>query len=618
MKRIYTLFFFIAALNANVFALTGGPDAYGYIWRDNAEPNGPVYSWIDIVGLPGAINVLGLGDDNTSGPYPMGFNFHYYWYDVNQFWVGANGFIMFQNGNIQHPFPFIPDPNGYDDFIAAMGSDLNFGGPGNTASCWIWTNPSATQTVISWIAVPFWQSAQPTYNGSNSFQIILDNTDSSITFQYYIQQGIYSGGGNYMTIGIENNTGNVGLQVVYNPTNLGGYYINTPYAVKYYYPPSTTYVVNDVEAYWSNNITSGGVFLSAGTPTPFQMTAAVKNTGNVAVSPFGVNCQIRNSFNTLMTQDNFTTSALTPSQIQSFTMNNTFMPPSNAPGTYRMITTTSLAGDIVASNNTAIHEIVVVDTTLANIRLSFDDNGSDGAGLSWGGGDGGAGMHFVPPFYPCRVKQLHFFIAANDSSYGFYAKVNASGGPNGLPGALLDSVYVPPTSVATSAWNDITLNVPLQIDSGSFFVSWHMGGNNITLGRDTAKPISNRTYEVLGSTWAIYRYRETEDLMINATIDRDPNVSVSPVSPVSIGAGEFYPNPASKNTLLELNANTQDEVFVTLYSVDGKIVYENKTNAGHSSRLLIPIDVNHLENGVYMCRIRAGEFETTKKITVAH
>lgn len=616
MKKIYALLLFLAALNTNVSALTGGPDAFGYVWRDNAEPNGPTFSWIDIVGSPGSINVAPLGDDNTLGPYPIGFNFHYYWYDVNQFWVGANGFIMFNNGNIAHPFPVIPSAANPHDFIAAMGSDLNFGGVGNTASCWVWTNPAANICVISWIAVPFWQQAVPYYTGSNSFQIILDNTDSSITFQYQVQNGVYPAGGNYMTVGIENNTGNVGLQVMYTPPNLGGYYITTPYAVKFYYPASTTYIVNDVEAHWSNNITSGGVFLSSNTSVPFQMTAAVKNTGNVSVSPFGVNCQIRNSFNVLMTQDNMTTNALAPAQVQSFTMNNTFLP--SAPGTYKMLTTTALAGDIVASNNVGTHEIVVVDTTLPNIRLSFDDNDIDGAGLSWGGGDGGAGMHFVPPFYPCRVKQLHYFIDANDSSYGFYAKVNASGGPNGLPGALLDSVYVQPTSVTTGAWNDVLLTLPIQIDSGSFFVSWHMGGNNITLGRDTAKPISNRTFEVLGNTWAIYRYRETEDLMINATIEIDPNVSVTPISPVTAGAGDFYPNPANKNTMLELNVNTQDAVHVSLFSVDGKNVYENNIPSGHSSRLLIPLDVSKLENGIYLCRIRSGNFEATRKITVAH
>ncbi|HLG35382.1 MAG TPA: T9SS type A sorting domain-containing protein, partial [Bacteroidia bacterium] len=459
----------------------------------------------------------------------------------------------------------------------------------------------------------------PTWIGSNSFQIILNKNDSSITFQYWVQTGVYINGGNFMTVGIENNTGNVGLQVMYNPPNLGGYYIATPYAVKFYYPPSTTYVVNDVEAHWSNNLISGGVFLSRATPIPFQMTAAVKNTGNVSVSPFGVNCKILNSSNVIMTQDNAVSNALSPAQVQVLTMNNTFSTTATTPlGTYKMITTTSLAGDIVASNNVGIHEIVVVDTVPANIRLSFDDNGADGAGLSWGGGDGGAGMQFVPPFYPCRVKQLHFFIESNDSSYGFYAMVNASGGPNGLPGQLLDSVYIPPTSVTAGAWNDVLLSIPLQIDTGSFYLSWHMGGNNITLGRDTAKPISNRTFEVLGNTWAIYRYRETEDLMINATIERDPNVAVTEIVPTSAGAGDFYPNPASKNTMLELNVNTQDVVLVSLFSVDGKRVYENKIPSGHSSRLLIPLDVSKLENGIYMCRIRAGDFEATRKITVAH
>jgi hypothetical protein len=43
----------------------GGPDAYGYVWKDQADA--PSYNWID----PSSHQVVnGLSDDNFVGPFP--------------------------------------------------------------------------------------------------------------------------------------------------------------------------------------------------------------------------------------------------------------------------------------------------------------------------------------------------------------------------------------------------------------------------------------------------------------------------------------------------------------------------------------------------------------------
>ena len=102
MKQLFTLFFSVL-VSVSAFAGQGGPDTWGYTWKDSNEPGGPVYSWIDIVS-EGGTEVKLLADDNSRGPFPMNFDFTYYWYDVNQFWVGSNGYLLFQNGNIASPF----------------------------------------------------------------------------------------------------------------------------------------------------------------------------------------------------------------------------------------------------------------------------------------------------------------------------------------------------------------------------------------------------------------------------------------------------------------------------------------------------------------------------------
>ena len=49
VKKIFCVSLLIALITsaAPAIAGTGGPDSYGYIWRDTAS-GGPAYAWIDI------------------------------------------------------------------------------------------------------------------------------------------------------------------------------------------------------------------------------------------------------------------------------------------------------------------------------------------------------------------------------------------------------------------------------------------------------------------------------------------------------------------------------------------------------------------------------------------
>ena len=105
---------------------SGGPDLYGYTWKDSNDPNGPTYNWIDITSYAEVQQIESLADDNTRGPYVIGFPFHYYWYDVNSFYIGSNGYISFGNALLASPIKSIPDTVAPQNFIAAFESDLNY------------------------------------------------------------------------------------------------------------------------------------------------------------------------------------------------------------------------------------------------------------------------------------------------------------------------------------------------------------------------------------------------------------------------------------------------------------------------------------------------------------
>lgn len=84
---------FLPFSNAVAVPGAGGPDGFGYKWKDSDEPNGPLFNYIDISST-GTL-VEGLLDDNYVGSFPIGFTFNFYGSDYTAFNIASNGFIGF-------------------------------------------------------------------------------------------------------------------------------------------------------------------------------------------------------------------------------------------------------------------------------------------------------------------------------------------------------------------------------------------------------------------------------------------------------------------------------------------------------------------------------------------
>lgn len=607
MKKLATLFLmFVLGFNTTFGQTSGGPDTYGYIWRDSNDALGPVYNWIDILPLSGAQEVRFLADDNTIGSFPIGFPFHYYWYDVTQFWVGSNGYLGFTNGQISAPFGMIPNTAGTQNFLAAMACDLLFD-PLNSAECWRYTNPAQDTLIVSWLNVPFYDAANPAGSGNNEFQIILSAVDSSITYQYKTQTGFPAAGTN-VVIGIENNSGSIGLQHslnIFPPVN---------YAIKFQYPSGTTYVVNDASCNYNDNTESGGLF-RAKNGAQFTMTSQIKNTGNQNLASYNVFSRVVNSLGTTMVSDNKMSLASIPGQTENITMTNQFNP--LTAGTYRYVTTTQLPGDATPSNDQKVQEIVVVDTTTTSIRLTYDNGVEAGlGGLNWTGGQGGAAIYFVPPTYPAKVSEVYAYIVNNPMAVGYSMKIFDDNGTSGAAGTMLDSVFMGPSIVTFPAWNTTTLTTPLTINSGGIYVEWEMNGDALTLGQNQVPPFSFRTFEVISNVWAPYRYRETEDVMINISYEK-VHVSGAGISESELNDafGDFYPNPSSETASInyELPFNAKNLNY-TLYDVQGRIVNAAELNSNSGK---LTVDVNSLDAGIYTCKIVVDDQLVVRKLVIA-
>jgi hypothetical protein len=492
---------------APAIAATGGPDAFGYTWKDNAEIDGPVFNWIDITTT--GIQINGLADDNIVGPFVMETDMPFYWYRRKNIWIGSNGYIAFGGGNIASPFPTIPLNGGVNDYIAGMAADLNFLGTGNTAACYVLDETD--QTIISWVGVPFWNAAPPTFTGSNSFQIILNKVDSTITVQFQEQLGLTQN--NDLLLGIESVAGSIGLQHSADVYPVAGY------AIRYTPPTVSTLAVLDAIPLWNSNITTGGQFRSRN-GSDFQMIAAASNIGNTDLADFTLTGTLFNSGGAQQITASQNIATLVPGQDTVVLFPPQWTP--NPAGTYRFTSTISgVVNELVTVNNTRTQELVVVDTTLATHDLRFHGITDDGIGIGWNGGNGGVGMYFIPPYYPAYATHTTVRIMSDLGTAGYTMKVYDDDGINGGPGTLLDSVQIPMGSVLLGD-QVIPLSAPITITSGGVYVQWYMLGANINIAVDVTPPFSLRSYETIDGVWAEYRDREIQDFFIGLRLAQVP------------------------------------------------------------------------------------------------
>jgi Secretion system C-terminal sorting domain len=589
MKKILLAASILSSLTA--FANAGGPDAFGYTWKDSNEPGGPAYQWFDIstIGIP----VNGLGDDNFVGPIQIGFQFPYYWYTESKVWVGSNGYIEFGPGNLAANFPVIPTPSGVNNYIGGVIADLTFLNPGNTGQVFYYANQDTF--CVEYLNVPFWDQFSPGYNGSNSFEIILNRADSSITVNYMSSAGTSISN---FSSGIENGIGTMGLQPMMTlPPNLN-------YTIKYYYPTGNILQVTDASVNWNHQDGDGGIFL-ANLSGAHSLITQIENSGNTIIGPVAASGKVLTLTNTALVATGDTTPSMVPGQTATLVYPNSFSPTTN--GTRMFITRISgVSGDAIPVNDSIIQEMVVMDTTAQTVRLCFTNNHTEpvGTSISWAGGVGGVGVYIKPPGYPAKIINTNFILAsAPVSGLAFFAKIYDDNGPGGSPGTLLDSVAVFATQVIINGITAVPVATPnLIINSGGFYVNWDMASTSSSIAQSLTPPFSRQTYETFQNIWSTYRDYQTSDFFIGADVNFtfvgiDENMAMSGI--------KSYPVPSSDQFNFQFEKGTEEPVLITITDLTGKTVFSQQY-APALAGSLITIDIAAFAEGTYIYTIQSG------------
>ena len=149
-------------------------------------------------------------------------------------------------------------------------------------------------------------------------------------------------------------------------------------------------------------------------------------------------------------------------------------------------------------------------------------------------------------------------------------------------------------------------NIPIDLDFGGDFVQSLQLDVRVPVGasKEIELPISmdksrfeNLKYVCASDTSNI---TETKKACINISTE---------ISEIGI-----YPNPAEDNLYLEYYLPVSQDVYIELYTIDGKLLYTNRLFSSPAGKNTTKINLNLYTKGVYLVNIKTTEDSIIKKI----
>jgi len=260
-----------------------GPDAYGYYAyasNDSFYDQTPVYDWFELEGMGTQINILGLGDYTKTVSLP--FAFKYYGTNYNQIRISTDGWIAMGSGTQTAP---VNAPLPHNDNVAGMSAvfwdDLHCV-PFYPGDIFYYNDNANHRFIIEWDSISHNDTlVEPK---REVFQVILLDPahyptatgDGEMIFQYKKLVATES-----VTVGIENNSQNIGLQYVFNdnydPTASD---LLNELAIKFSTEPPSASIVTSVEENQDpgNELAQGGFGLEQNKPNPFNSHTRISYT----------------------------------------------------------------------------------------------------------------------------------------------------------------------------------------------------------------------------------------------------------------------------------------------------------------------------------------------------
>ena len=185
-----------------------GPDSAGYIATDSDTPGGPVFQWFDISTIGTLVTDWSRGGGTPDDGFlvvPLPWSFPFYGSTYDSLKIVTNGWLGFQtlSLNVDYGNSAIPSVSEPNLALYPFWDDMDLTSSGVVH----YYNDSTNQRfVVQWTSVPHYSSGGP-----YTYQVQISRT-GDILFQYLTMASVL----NSATIGIENGSGTVAVQVIYN------------------------------------------------------------------------------------------------------------------------------------------------------------------------------------------------------------------------------------------------------------------------------------------------------------------------------------------------------------------------------------------------------------------
>lgn len=666
-KLILSIASLFLIANVSFAQLTGSDNGFGYTWR--VTPNVPE-NWVDIDATGN--NVFGLGDDNFVGPIPLGFSFKYFWNEYNEVYVGSNGYLMFGEGkniasvgNAPGPpsgpgffnIPFAGDDN--HNFLAPYLSDLTFvtaqGNPAVSANgaARVRYQTIGNKFIISFLNVPFWNgNVNPTQvSGNNNFQVILDGDSNHVLFNYRQHgTGRYTGYTNWVRIGFENITGQLGAQIRGNLTAQAIAQL-TNGTIKITYPQSTTFSFKDAAVVGVFNRNNWGQAFAKGTPATLK--GVVRNSGTNAITdPITVRMLVLNDQGDDVYNSSVVLGGLAVGQDSTVTFPAPFTSVDEVKN-FTAILSTQVAGDQYAPNNSRASKLSVIDTAGGALSIVYTDrNNYNPNNVTINTQN--AGMVMESPVYPVALRKIQFDavwinpdglpggINWQDSTMAMRVRLFKGDGENGALGTFVDSFTVDVNNMLevdtiSPVFNNAgvitfyvlrhtyTLPQPILWDKGTMYAGVFQNRTTRflwnSLTSEITTPSSFRSQEMPGNVWGPSRSRDSTDYPIALVVTFDTTGSIITRSPAKMASAELmnmdiFPNPAKMHTTIRYFANKPGEVSLTIRNAQGKTVKTLSGGYMDAGKNEFKISLDGLKAGTYFYTLAQGGKTITRQVLV--
>ena len=277
--------------------------------------------------------------------------------------------------------------------------------------------------------------------------------------------------------------------------------------------------------------------------------------------------------------------------------------------------------DINPSNNNNVTEVSVVACANDTFTLSYATGNLPDGAVAWSGGAGndGAGVYYESPVYPITLEAVDLFILGDGDPNtplpaGFFVKIYDD---SGMPGALIDSVFVSASTAVEGAWNRISLASPYLLNSGGVYVSWIMEADGIALGTEAFGPISQRTYEILAGQWASYRQVTAEDFLLRLHASGcDSLVVINTDNPLDMMALETYPNPTEGIFKVRFDLPSAGTATFRMMDLQGKTIFTRQEEVA-AGATTFTYDGTELTPGVYFLNMEYAGESLTRRVLIA-